>query len=482
VPVTIPKPLQGRLGMAVQIVSLLATGVIIWNSVVGPRLLRQPLSSVAGHALLYAALAWFWSAAITLCLYLVLPRAEAGRMVWSTLRTSAVAVWFAPACILLSQLSPVSLLAALALVVAATRLLYSEWLASSPPAAPVQAVTVPAVGMFRWSDVRPPVVTRELSTGISAALALQFGVVSVWKHQPLFAGFWFVLSAAVITLFAMVSGAMEHAAPPSLPRSALGILATVLLAAGITVGGIHMVRRGGGFEDGSSGSPAMGPAASARDVLKQLFGDKTPGQQGGPAPHLPPDTAGIARDGSFPGVILWPEVRPVARLVAPLPAGASEGIAFVRPYSIPFDGKYLLYRWPFLRPPGNSILERGNPAALAFSTTDHWPLNMDAVQQFDQPIDLRCCSRVRIEIWNADRFPGTVSLDLYADGKLLGSAPVRSTPDLKHDPVVAVPETLDFPTYRAEEPCKELKIVFQRARVRMDKSARISIERFVLVP
>src|SRR5215813_13150059 len=99
-PVTIPKPLQGRLGMAAQVVSLLLTGVIIWNSVLGPRLLRQPLTTVAGHALLYAALAWFWSATITFILYLVLPRSESNRMVWSTLRTSAVAVWFAPACIL----------------------------------------------------------------------------------------------------------------------------------------------------------------------------------------------------------------------------------------------------------------------------------------------------------------------------------------------------------------------------------------------
>jgi hypothetical protein len=323
-------------------------------------------------------------------------------------------------------------------------------------------------------------MTRELATGIAAALSLQFGVVSVWKHQPLFAGFWFVLSAAVITLFAMVSGAVEHMAPPSLPRSALGILATVLLAAGITVGGNFLVR-GRGWGDSFEGEATRGPAASAREVLKELFGDDKAGAQGAAA-RVPPQAAGIARDGSFPGVILWPEVRPVPRLVAPRPAGAGQGIALERPYSIPFDGKYLLYRWPYQRPPGNSILERGNPVAMAFSTTDHWALNMDAVQQFDEPLDLRCCSRVRVEIWNADRYPGTVSLDLFADGLLLGNAPVKSTPNLKQEPVVAVPETLDFPTYGAAGECKELKLAFRRARMRMDKSARISIERFVLVP
>ena len=479
-----PKPLQGRLGMAVQVASLLATCVIVWNTVVGPRLMHEPLAAVARHALLYAALAWFWAAAITLVLYLVLPRAESGRMVWSTLRTSVVAIWFAPACILLSRVSPVSLIAALALVVAATRLLYSEWLAGRPIPEPLPAPRpAAAAGMFAWTGVRRPLVTHELAMGVSAALALQFGVVSVWKHQPLFAGFWFVLSAAVITLFAMVSGAVDHTPPPSLPRSAFGILATILLAAGITVGGIHLMR--GGRGDGDGGTEVNGGAsavASAKEVLRQLFGDeKKPGEQGALAPKLPPQPAGIARDGSFPGVILWPEVRPVPRLVAPLPAGASEGIAFLRPYTIPFDGKYMLYRWPFLRPPPTSVLERGSPVTMGFSTTDHWALNMDAVQQFDEPIDLRCCSRVRVEIWNADRFPGTVTLELYADGTSLGLAPVRSTPDLKHDPVVAVPETLDFSTIGAGT-CKELKVVFRRARVRMDKSARISIERFVLAP
>jgi len=65
---------------------------------------------------------------------------------------------------------------------------------------------------------------------------------------------------------------------------------------------------------------------------------------------------------------------------------------------------------------------------------------------------------------------------------VLGSAPVRSTPDLNQDPVVAVPESLEFSTANADGPCSELKVVFRRARGRMDKSARIAIDRFVLVP
>jgi hypothetical protein len=218
-------------------------------------------------------------------------------------------------------------------------------------------------------------------------------------------------------------------------------------------------------------------------VLRQLFGPPEPsgGGTSTPAPPPPSSGPGNAPDGTFPGVILWPEVRPVTRLVAPLPRIHGAGAAPAQTYSIPFDGQYLLYRWPFSRPPVTSILERGSPVALGFRTTDQTPLNMDAIQRFDDPVDLSCCTRVRVEAWNADRYPNTISLELLANGEPLGNAPVRSQPDLSRDPVIAVPESLDFPVPPGIPPVTELRIVFRRMRVRADKSARIAIDRFVLL-
>jgi len=477
-----PRPLSGRAGMLAQIASLLITGMLIWNSAVRPRLVFERPAAILTHSLLYACLAWFFAAVITLALFLFLPGARSERVVWSTFRTAGVAVWFAPACILLSQLSPATLLAALVLVVTATRLLYSEWTDGRPPAPSRRAAPPP--GLFGGWAVRPPVFTRELLTGIAAAVSLQAGVISVWRHRPLFAGAWFVLSAAIVTLFAMVSGAVEDSRPPTLPRSVFGMAMAVLLAAGLTVGGLRVARGSGDGEGpGPGAGSGKGAIASAKEVLRDLFGDEpaAPGERiPGAVPPLPP-VAGIAPDGSFPGVILWPEVKPITRLVAPPPKGLSTGTALARSYSIPFAGQYLLFRFPQRRPPPTSILQRGSPAALAFSTVDHWPLNMEAIQKLDEPVDLSCCSAMRVEIWNADKYPGTVTLELYANDKLLGAAPVRSMPDLQRDPVVAAPETLDFPITSGVM-CTELKVTFRRARIRADKSARIAIERFVLVP
>jgi hypothetical protein len=467
-PEFVPKPLTGRLGLLAQIASLLLTGLLIWNTAVRPQLIFFPLSAVVAHALLFAGLAWFCSAVITCGLCLLVPGAQSERVVWSIFRAAAVGVWFAPACILLSQLSPASLAAALVLVIAATRLLYAEWTAGQP--APEPAPTK-ALGLFGGFNVKRPVLTRELLTGLAAAVALQWGVVSVWKHQPMMAGALFVLSAAIVTLFAMVSGAVENTRPPSLPRSVIGMAMTVLLAAGLTVGGLRIASgRGDGDGMGPPGTGSgRGAFASAREVLRDLFGeDQKGGGEVGPAlPKNATVTPGIAPDGSFPGVILWPEIKPITRLVAPPPRGLSTGTALARPFGIPFAGQYLLYRFPQQRPPATSILQRGSPASLSFSTVDRVRLNMDAIQKLDEPVDLSCCRAVQIEIWNADKHPGTVVLELYASDRLLGAAPVNSSPDLTREPLVAVMETLEFPS--AAVVATELKV-------------RIAIERFVLVP
>lgn len=467
--------------MLAQIASLLVTGVLIWNASIRPHLMFERPAVIVIHALLYAVMAWFFSAIIVAGLWLFLPDADSGRLLSTTFRTASVAVWFAPACILLSQLSPATLVAALVLVVTATRLLYNEWSIGSPPAPDAPSTPLDLFGGF---SVKQPIVTRQLCTGLAAACALQAGVVSVWWRHPLLAGAWFALAAAITTLFAMVSGAAGNGRPPALPRSAMGMAVTVLLAAGLTVGGLRVARGSGdgeGDPGAGTGSGGASAVANAREILRELFGDddkpaSTPGFYT-PKPAFP----GIAPDGTFPGVILMPEPRPVTRLVTLPPKGLSAGMAPAQPYGIPFDGPYLYFRWPFRRPPATSVVQRGTPAQMSFSTTDHTLLNMQAVQKFDEPIDLSCCRAVRIDIWNADRYPDTVNLELFCNEKRVGAAPVRSHPDLNREPMVAVPESVEIPV-AAGGACTEFKVVFRRHMVYTDKSARIALERFVLVP
>lgn len=496
------RSLRKGLALFVQVAGLAATGWMVWISSVSPRLERYSWSALAGRALGYAVFAWAWSIAITWCLYLAIPRRERGDVVGAAWRTSTTAVWFAPAIILLTNMSPAALAAALALVVSATRLLYSQWRLLYPPleARPEYS---PMDLLFGEANSPPPLL-RALAPALAVSVCLQSGVTAMMLQIPLLAGALFAMSASVATIFAISSGASDVGRTRDLPRSVLGVVLTILLAAGMTVGGMsgQVIRHRGPAGDSDSGE-TPDPVESTRALLRHLFyGEQPPdahkAQETPPArdpadqvPKLPLEPTTFP-DGSYPGVVLVPEVRPITRLVAPVAANrAFTGVA-PRPYSILFGGDYWMFRWPYRRPPANSYFRKGNPSTLSFSTTDHWPLLMEAHQKLDQPIDLNCCSAVQLEIRNADRYPGTVVLELYAmatgspgaPAKSLGTAPVESVPDLKKDPVAAVAETLQFAISEdaALDACTELKVVFRRDRTRADKSARVAVERFILVP
>ena len=515
---------QGRLAFCLQAASLLFTGLLIWNLTAAAQWLRVPLRWVLIQAAVAALTAWTASAGITLALYWVAMRWERAEMIQATLRTSAVAIWFAPAVILLSQLSPAALAGALVLVIYTTRLLFAQWQVDRPPMESPPAMP-PRDRLFAAYELPRPLMVKELAPALLASSCLQTGAVATLFHYPLLAGIGYAASVAVVTVFALASGAYRSERRPTLPRSILGVAATVLLAVGLTVGGLApRVMRSFGWSDrtGSGAGPGSehGLVETARAFFREIFyGERPvpPGQPAGPTgatgptgspgepngPHPGVDTQaysppgnlpGGLPDGGFPGVILWPELKPVPTLIAPLPPRGKgwSTVANVRPLSIPFSGEYWMFRWPFAHPPQDSYFQRGNPADLSFSTTDHQPLQMEAHHKLDQSIATDCCGSIQVEVRNADRYPGTIALDLsLVDGRTprkyqmwVGRAAVMSRPNISGDNVTAVRETLNFPmpASASVEAFDEFKLVFTRDRRRMDKSAKVAIERFMLVP
>ncbi len=113
---------------------------------------------------------------------------------------------------------------------------------------------------------------------------------------------------------------------------------------------------------------------------------------------------------------------------------------------------------------------------------------MEAHQRLDREIDLSCCSKIDVDVLNADKHPGTVTVELglmlHAGTPLrLGPEPILSKPDLFVNPVTPVRETLEFNVpWFAQREFDEFDVIFHRSRERVDRSARIAIERFVLVP
>lgn len=251
--------------LVVQVGGLLATAWLIWSISLLPRLDREPMADVVAQALAYTLLACLASALIALSLYLLIARSFSDEAIRMGLRTSGTAVWFGAATILLAELSPATLPAALVLVISTTRLLYSQWRLVHR----VHGSTVSAPIQHPFFDPPPAPRLRELIPALAASLAIEAGVLLFPANYPLLAAALLCLSVAMVTFCALRAGAIRTATANSLPRSILGFFLTLILAAGLTVGGLA-----GGLRSGSQwNSPLQrrpGPFDSARALLKNF--------------------------------------------------------------------------------------------------------------------------------------------------------------------------------------------------------------------
>lgn len=493
---------RGRLELLAQIGSLIATAWIVGNVASLPRAVFSAPASVVWRAVEFTLLAWLWSAAVALVLQFAIRRVEQVDLAGATLRTSRVAIWFAPATLLLYRFSVTTVIAALVLVVNATRLLYSQWRIVHPVEETVEPVFDAAI-LRGTGELPTSILNRHLGPALSVAMGLQIGISAALFRDHFLAGTMLTFSVALLTVFAISTGAWEPSRPPTLPRAIFGMFLTVLLAASLTIlatgGGSGWAFWLGSGGNGDQNGKQNGDQASSPPLPDFFVGrpaapaaNQARGSADNPSSPIADPAIPGAGDvtGSFPGVILWPEIKPVTLLIAPMPTRPGAFAARSIPYGIPFGGEYWFFRPPFFRPPPRSFLERGTPAKVSFSTTDRWPLNMEAHQKLEPAIDVSCCSRIQVAVSNADRYPNTVSLELILrelpdkTSQSLGTMPVTSAPNLQEDPVSAVGETLEFavPPEPRVRMFNELTVVYHRDRVRWDKSARVAIERFILIP
>ncbi len=464
-----------------QIASLLLTGWVIWKTAFFPFGGRNPLAQGIAIALWFSCIALALSGVITFLLLLAVKRIARQEALEVTLRTSAAGVWFAPAVMLLGAASPIANVAALALVVSATRVLYSQWLLV-PKSEPEEELP-PANDPIFTGTLPHGFLPRDFWPAFTAAAALQAGYVYAKLGWPSLSSACYALGAAVLTAYAISAGVWTRDRQPTLPRSILAIAVTVMMAVFITMLGMRVYGGGGNGE----GSLASG-ASPARHAPKQPPPAVPNAPKYQPTP-IDPARLGpaVSVPGGVPGVILWPETEPVPLLIEPMPKGGLAHRDASRPFVIPFSGSYWMFRTGFLRPPANSLVERGTPTSTSFKTVDSWPLEMEAHQRLDREIDLSCCSKIRVDVMNADKHPGTVTMELAVIDQAgppirLGRAEIRSTPDLTEDPVKPAPETLEFSLPLYAPRFDEFDVIFHRDPQRVDRSARISIQRFVLVP
>ena len=428
---------QGNRGVA--ILGLIATGWFVWADSIGPRAGRAPTHLLVEHAIGNVFLAYLCAVAIATLIYLTV--AWTGRpRVRHPLRSLTMAAWYFPAMILMFALSPVSIAIGLLLVFTTTRLIAARWDRNRPP------LSVSVRSLF----------LKRMAVALACSAAIHFCVAAYARGSAILAAALFAGIVAILTSLAIVVGAYAPAKPARLSHSIAGVLLIVLLTIGLRI----TLRGGGGgagFEDAGDGTP-------------------------------------VAED-NFPGVVLLQELEKNAVLIAPdLKRNArSKGRGFfaaARPETLTetkdvrFSGEYWMFLPRYRRPPPKSLVERGNPSKLSFSTNGG-PMVMEAHQPLDAYIDPSSCAAIRLVVAGPDTQNLLVFQLFLVDtgtfdprgGESLGYQYVRgnSATNGSETLTFSVPATVRLKRFN------EIKIAFRQPGL-MNKSLKIAVERMTILP
>lgn len=143
---------------------------------------------------------------------------------------------------------------------------------------------------------------------------------------------------------------------------------------------------------------------------------------------------------------------------------------------MPFFGIYWVFRHPEFAPPPDSFRGDGDPEGMNLRSMDERPIRVEARQNFGRIIDLRCCSRIQVQVRNNDRYPGTVRMELLLSDTRnlwtisLGRQELRTTQRFR---LYAV---------SGAEPFDEAIVRFHLNPARERRAAKIAVEAFVFVP
>jgi hypothetical protein len=205
--------------------------------------------------------------------------------------------------------------------------------------------------------------------------------------------------------------------------------------------------------------------ASKRRPVTQVF---TPAKQ-------------LERSGGskVPGVILRSEATPVKphRNVWGGPPLPSLYPSFSQPLIIPFTGEYHLFRMSSGQLPADSITEIGTPLETLYATTNREPLNTEAYQELDPPVNFSNCGKVQVDLSCGATLPGVVSL------QFLSSRNVEDVGIALFALNGAAEETVNFAIPPLSHPdVRAIRVIFHHTTTECDRNPRVAIRRFTLVP
>jgi hypothetical protein len=497
---------------------------------------EHPLSAINafGRAAFYISLVFATAAIATYLGFLVWGEGRTIRAKELAIRTAATTLWLPPLLMFSDQKSSFVLVIWAALIVEAARLI-AFVRKTSHDTAETSPVTPPDVCTFS-------VLKQDFPSGISilGALMIQGAIFGAVGGHTVLAGLLYFAGTTAVG-YRTLQMFQNWPAPDNRPlreRILAALIPTIFLLGFAWLP--HIVGSGGSGVGGDSSGTAvrvggLAPAqtlngdgarkdkhvaqgtAAALARLRNLLvfgGSKSRGNSIEVARRILDSTFAQQTDGTgtrstsrqntkiasaavvvgpvFAGVELYPEVERHIRLVAPpLPGTRNFGAPRSDSLSIPFDGVYWFWRGPSDRPPSNSVVMHGSPSARFFRSTDGDGMSMEARQNLGFAVDPKRYGAIEIFIENADPFPNTVGILLKIRNTTL---PHKSALSLGMEDVSAPASAIGSGTTTAQVlrfripiaipigSFDELTVSYYLKGARSNRSARIAIARFRLVP
>jgi hypothetical protein len=424
---------------------------------------------------------------MTLWTYMAISLDEFRDLRRAAMRAALHALWFVPAMLLVNP--PAEMAAAVVgiLVMAnAARLLVSN----PPPQRRMLSRRKWRMThrLFGEARVQRSVFSKESIPAIVGAFALQAGSFALWASHPQWAAPLFAGGVACWTWVSITRGAyLGHKRIHVLHR-VLSVILVVLFSVSFTVVrvGIDTPAAGGALA-GTGNTPEIGWLEETREELRNLINPPPP-KPGGNAlasrPRTPirvatatlePDQLGKA---GFPGLILQPGKKKAISLTLPPAYRLRVTLNPQKPVSIPFTGEYHLFRESSSQLPPGAEKRAGSPMDAIYVTTNGTPMETDAYQDFDPPVDFTPCAKIRLTLTSGEVFPASATLILVGAESVGELGPEIF--GMSSDPE----ETLEFavPAATAGHPVKGIRIIFRHNPMEASHSTQVAIQRFTFLP
>ena len=386
-----------------------------------------------------------------------------------------IAVWTAPVMILLLDRSAWAGLIAAGMVIAGFSALGSATNDQAPQEAAPEP-TQPSFGNFSQLEYLSR-FSKTLAIVILASAALEAAGLANWIAEREIAFVLFVGGAAVLAT------QLPREIPPTGPNRILSrngtrlALSSGCATATVLVGLLPFI------------ASSQGDASFAA-LLRSLFARKAGGAIVR-SHSLRLQEMPIRSDG-YIGVILTPKRMPqVSSKKVPQLVLNAKTPGFTNPLHIPFTGSYWFFQDPFVRPPFDSITAEGDPANVGVRSSNRKPLQMEAVQTLDEPIETRDLQKIELTMLDADLDPDTVSIELVLADTHTWGIPMLSLgierleqPSALRNIMPSRSETDAFrmPSHSRLERFTQIRLLFRLDPSRNGQAAAIAIESFVLVP